>query len=259
MSSAFLRLETIELSRTALFLDFDGTLTPIVDRPDQVRPDRDLIATLDDLFQRLDGALAIVSGREISALDQFLAPYEFPASGVHGLEWRFANTEIQRRSVSEVSVAAITQDLEAFAATHSGLLLERKLGSVALHYRARPDLQEACRSAVTKALQGRDGLIAVEGKMVIEVKGHGGSKGTAVATFMSERPFIGRIPIFIGDDVTDEAGFAAVHALDGISIKVGVGETCAQARLDSPADVASWLRALVEGHTAEHAEGNATA
>lgn len=246
MSSAFDQLQALEISQTALFLDFDGTLAPIVNRPELVQIAPRVLELLEHLHDRLGGALAIISGREITVLDQFLSPYQFPASGVHGLEWRVSNSGILRRPIAETSLASALQDLERMAAQHSGILVERKLGSIALHYRARPDLRDACRRAVEKAIEGRDDLVTIDGKMVIEVKGHSGNKGMAIQTIMLEPPFRNKTPVFIGDDKTDEAGFAIVNARDGISIKVGTGDTCATYLLSDTDDVAAWLEALIE-------------
>lgn len=258
MQSAFEKVQALGRRNVALFLDFDGTLTPIVDHPDQVRVDSRLINSLSRLKDQLHGALAIISGREIAVLDRFFSPHTFPASGVHGLESRIPGGETHCLQSSEAALAAAVERLDAEAARHAGLLVERKRGSVALHYRARPELYETCRKAVEDAVAGTSGLSVVEGKMVFEVKAHGGSKGTAIQAFMQEPPFQSRTPVFVGDDVTDEAGFAAVNALGGISIKVGAGETVAQYRLDGPAEVAAWLDALADKHVSEMS-GRATA
>ena len=258
MSSAFDQLQTLEISQTALFLDFDGTLAPIVDRPELVQIAPRVLELVGQLHDRLDGALAIISGREIAVLDQFLSPYKFPASGVHGLEWRVSNSGILRRPIAETSLASVLQNLERMAAQHSGILVERKLGSIALHYRARPDLRDACRLTVEKAVGGRDDLVTIDGKMVIEVKGHSGDKGMAIQTIMLKPPFRDKTPVFIGDDKTDEIGFGIVNALGGISIKVGTGETCATNLLNDTDDVAAWLRALTERRHLKTMRGSVT-
>ncbi len=255
MRSAFGQIQDLGRRTTALFLDFDGTLTPIVNRPDQVLVEDRTVRLLARLMARLDGALAIISGREIATLDRFFSPHTFPASGVHGLEWRMAGTSIERLETSDSALGEVARQLAALTARHGELLLERKLGSVALHYRSRPDLFELCSQSVTDAVAGRTGLVIVEGKMVIEVKGHGGSKGLAIETFMREPPFACRIPVFVGDDVTDEAGFTAVNSLGGTSIKVGRGDTVARYRLKDAADVEDWLDRLAKKFDSETSAG----
>lgn len=257
MQSAFTTVAALNCAETALFLDFDGTLTPIVDRPDRVRVDHRIIDSLGELTNRLRGALAVVSGRDIADLDRYLSPHVFRASGVHGLELRIEGRDIRRLEINETALVEAVAKLEAVAKGHDDLLLERKPGSVALHYRACPDLYGRCKRAVADAVDGQDGLFVVEGKMVIEVKGHNGSKGTAIEAFMAHPPFLSRRPVFLGDDVTDEEGFVVVNALGGTSIKVGGGETVARHRLNDPADVADWLEMLIQEWEVAKVEGEA--
>ncbi|MGI9523865.1 MAG: trehalose-phosphatase [Hyphomicrobiaceae bacterium] len=246
MRSAIPTLDAVLPDAVALFLDFDGTLTPIVARPDEVHVDAKVLACLTDLLPLLDGALAIVSGRQIAELDRFLYPHLFPASGVHGFEQRMAGAGARRMSCDQKALQRVTERLSKFVADQGGLLLEKKPGSVALHYRARPDLSAACRDFVAEIVKDQNGLSVIEGKMVIEIKGHRGDKGSAIRTFLKEPPFIDRLPVFLGDDTTDEAGFLAVNTLGGVSIKIGHGETLARYRLKNTSDAADWLAWLVD-------------
>ena len=225
----------------ALFLDFDGTLTELAPRPEAVRVASGLIPTLKALHTQLGGALAIVTGRPEGDIDGFLAPLRLPMASEHGALYRLADT-----SVAAIAPPDLTQVLHAaqtLAAQHPGLLVEHKSASVALHYRQVQHLEDLCHDTLARALQGLQGVELLRGKCVFEVKARGVHKGQAIADFMGQAPFAGRMPVFVGDDVTDEAGFAAVQALGGWSIKVGEGPTMAQHRCMTPAALRGWLSA----------------
>ena len=236
----------------SLFLDFDGTLTEIAEAPDRVQVDSDLPRTLLSLHRAFDGAVAVVSGRPIAELDQFLAPARLPAAGIHGLERRGANGE-SRPPASASSATALDPLREALAslvADDPRLLVEDKGVAVALHYRLAPEREAECRRVVTEVLdRTRElaGFRVMLGKMVVEAKPAAGDKGAVIREFMGEPPFQGRRPVFAGDDVTDEDGFAVVEQLSGISVKVGDGDTVANFRAGSVVDLLTWLHALAEG------------
>jgi len=233
----------MDVGSTAFFFDFDGTLVDIAPEPHLVRVDALVRQALTQLQQLADGAVAVVSGREIAQIDKYLAPLVLPAAGVHGVEIRGADGRIARDEADELALEDVRQGIEAFVALHEGLLAEIKRGSIALHYRQRPDLQAACMAFAAKAeAQGR--FHVLHGKMVIEFKASPLTKGTAIATLMSQPPFRGRRPFFVGDDVTDEHGFLAVNRLGGISMKVGSGETQAHFRCEGVAAFARWLAAI---------------
>ena len=224
---------------TALFLDFDGTLADLAAQPEAVRVADDLVALLRLLFSEHDGALAIVSGRSLSDLDQFLRPLELPSAAEHGAQRRLADGQLV--SVAPPDLQHAIKVASALVTQHVGLRLEIKAAAVALHYRQAPELQSLCLQAMTEALVASTGVELLSGKYVFEIKPAGVSKGTAVAAFMREAPFAGRVPLFAGDDVTDEAGFAAVQSLGGAGIKVGDGATLAHYRCASPAALRQWL------------------
>lgn len=226
-------------ARSALFLDFDGTLVDLAERPEQVVAPASLIDTLRRLEAALGGALAVVSGRPIAQLDHFLAPLSLPAAGVHGAERRGGDGALQFAELASLDL--VERAAEALVAAHPALLLERKRGSLALHYRAAPELEHECRAAMSAAVAASPQLVLLPGKMVFEAKPATIGKGFAIAQLLREPPFAGRTPVFIGDDVTDEAGFEAVQATGGFGIKVGAGETCARWRLDDPDTVRGLL------------------
>ena len=232
--------------RIALFLDFDGTLVAIADRPDEVQLDLSTRKALMHLDSLLGGALAIVTGREIAAVDRFLDPLRLSIAGVHGLTRRDARGRTHRPAVDGGFVSAIEQALWPLLETHPALFLEYKYGAIALHYRSHPELERACTALMETAIADLPGVELKRGKMVVEAKAVGGNKGAAIADYLSEEPFSGRRAVFAGDDVTDEDAFVLVNARDGISIKVGPGKTNATYRAAGTGEFLEWLRQLPE-------------
>lgn len=225
----------------ALFLDFDGTLVDLAPRPEDVRVSDDVIVALARLQDRLEGALAVVSGRPISQIDQFLAPLHLPAAGLHGLEHRFTvNADIVRVEPCP-EIRALKGAVRNSGLLEKGVFLEDKGATVAFHYRAVPGMEAAVTRLVEEAVKALPALHIIRGKMVVEAKPFASDKGSAVHSFLEHPPFKGRKPIFIGDDVTDEDGIAAAQEAGGIGIKVGDGETCAHYRLADVAAVHDWL------------------
>ncbi len=225
----------------ALFLDFDGTLTEMAPRPEAVRISSGLVPTLAALSTHLDGALAIVTGRRETDIDYFLDPLRLPLASEHGSQYRLADGS--RPAVAPPDLAPVLQAATQLAVQYAGLLVEPKRASVALHYRMAPHLEDLCRSTLLAAMRYVQGVELMNGKFVLEVKPQGVHKGQAITDFMTQQPFAGRIPVFAGDDVTDESGFAAVSALGGWGIKVGEGPTMAQHRCMTPAALRGWLSA----------------
>ncbi|MEM7567075.1 MAG: trehalose-phosphatase [Pseudomonadota bacterium] len=225
----------------ALFLDFDGVLAEIVDDPEAVTVAPDTHAALPGLRDRLGGAMAMVSGRPIATIDRVLAPLTLPVAGLHGLERRDGAGTLQEPAASEAMDAY--RDRLLARAEAGGFPVEDKGASIALHYRRTPERKDEAVAVVTESLQGLDDLHLIHGKMVLEVKPQTSDKGVAVETFMAEAPFSGRMPIFVGDDVTDEDGFRAAQRLGGFGVKVGPGETAARHRLDDVTAVGAWLKA----------------
>lgn len=226
----------------ALFLDLDGTLIEIAPTPDAVRPASHLGALLESAALHAGSALAIISGRSIRDIDRILAPVALPAAGLHGLERRTAGGAY-RPPPALPRFNELRAALGGFAADRPGLLLEDKGATLALHYRARPELAAEAAAAVEAALGGaRRGITVQRGKAVIELRPEGADKGAAVAAFMSEPPFAGRRPVFAGDDITDEAAFRAVRAQGGVTLRVGgEADTAAEWRLANVEAVHAWL------------------
>jgi trehalose 6-phosphate phosphatase len=228
----------------ALFLDFDGTLVAIANRPDDVRLDPQTREALAKLNELLAGALAIITGRDIAAVDRFLAPLRLSTAGVHGLMRRDAQGRTYASVLDPALPAAVERAVFPLLAKHPGLLVERKHGALALHYRAHPELEQASIEAMENAAGELQQTEIMRGKMVVEVKATGGNKGAAIADFLNEKPFAGRRAVFAGDDETDEDAFALVNARGGISIKVGPGVTQATYRAAGTGEFLAWLRQL---------------
>ena len=206
-----------------LFLDVDGTLVEIAESPDGVTLDPRLPPALDALSRKLGGAVALVSGRPITYLDTLFAPLHLPMAGLHGLERRCADGCIHPATVMP-AIRTAADAVRDFARGYPDLLVEDKEATVALHYRQALDLAQPVIAFADALARDLDGVSVQKGKMVVEFRPTGANKGTAIETFMQKDPFRGRRPVFIGDDVTDEAGFAVVNRLQGHSIRVGDGE-----------------------------------
>lgn len=233
--------------RVCLFLDFDGTLVEFAAHPDDVVLSTAVRDDIARLHEKLGGALAIITGRPVEDIDVFLAPLRLPVAGVHGLVRR-DSAGIQHAADFDVAaLACLAERLQAFAGGESGLLVERKTGSVALHYRKRPELEAAAhaamRAAVAACTAQADVFHVMSGKMVIEARAAESTKAHAIRDFLDEPPFAGRTPVFAGDDVTDEHGFAEINSRNGVSIKIGEGQTIAAFRIATIAEFHAWLHA----------------
>lgn len=227
----------------ALFLDVDGTLLDIAPEPDavQVTPDvKDIVAAL---REGLAGAIALVSGRSLANLDKLFAPFHLPAAGQHGVELR--RLDVVTRLPEDPNLSRIASELARFAADRPGILVEDKGYSIAVHYRQAPLEYEPLRDRIAQLMQERgETLDLLSARMAFDIKPKEANKGRAIEWLMAKPPFNGRVPVFVGDDTTDEDGFRAVTKLNGHAVKVGFeGETCATYRVSSPTELRAWLRA----------------
>lgn len=232
----------------ALFLDFDGTLVEIADRPTDVRvPDR-VPALLDRLRRALRGAVALVSGRSIAELDRLFAPLHLPAAGQHGLEWRGANGTVQQASVPGDALARARVAMDQLTPDHPNLLVEDKGLSLAVHFRQAPAAEPRVRAILDGIAAATDGRFHVQtGKMILELKPAAAGKGTVVERFLEESPFRARTPVFLGDDVTDEDGFAIAQRHGGFGVRIGPAEgTAAAYTLPTVSTALAWLEAIAD-------------
>lgn len=236
----------------AYFLDVDGTLINIAQTPDAAIVPPSLLAILARLKQASQGALALVSGRALSDLEHRFGCLHIPCAGQHGLERRDVQGRLWVHTPPPDAIFVIKNALIPALARYRGLLLEDKGVSLALHYRHAPRQAAHVHYLMKKllSLHGQD-LQLQKGKFVVELKPKGVDKGVAIREYLADPPFSGRRPVYIGDDQTDEHGFAAVNALGGLSIKVGKGRTLAHYRLPSVAAVHTWLSHLTPEHTNE--------
>jgi trehalose 6-phosphate phosphatase len=224
----------------ALFLDFDGTLVDIAPTPDSIMVPEELAERLEAMAERYEGRVALVSGRSAADVTGHIGPAELALAGSHGLERFRADGSALEPNAAKLpwGVAAAVC---AFAERRPGLAYEAKSHGAALHYRAAPQL-EAEAIAFVEKVAAEHGLAVKRGKCVVELVPRGADKATAVYAFMREKSFMGALPIFVGDDATDEDGFRAAAELGGFGIVVGERPSpFARYRLATPAEVHEWL------------------
>lgn len=231
----------------ALFLDIDGTLLEFAAHPGAVTVDQDLARLLRGLYDETAGAVALISGRTVADADSLFAPLKLCVAGQHGAERRDFAGGLHLHAPPVDGLRRAAERLRRLVSPHPGLVLEEKGMNLALHFRGAPLLEAELVPLVEQLVSELGQEFELQaGKMVLEIKPTGKDKGTAIEEFMQEHPFRGRIPIFIGDDLTDEYGFTLVNRLGGHSIKVGPGASVAQWRLADASAVRGWLDRLAK-------------
>lgn len=228
---------------SALYLDFDGTLVDLAPTPDTVRPAAGLTGVLASLHELLGGAVAIVTGRRLDTVDAYLAPLRFSGAGLHGAQLRLSAAH-QHSAEVPAEVAQLAADLLAAYRDDPRILVEDKGGAVALHFRLAPERAAEC-SALMHRLALDHGLDVISGHAVVEARRPGVNKGVGLRSLAEVEPFSGRVPVFVGDDTTDEDAIRVAQALGGSGIRVGGGASIARHRLADVAAVHRWLRASV--------------
>lgn len=227
------------LGEASLFLDFDGTLIEIAERPDAVKVSARLSQVMGRLIDRLEGRVAVISGRPAEQLERLLG-CPITIVGSHGLEFHGDLARLGNGS-RPPALAEALRAMHALADRRPALLVEDKPFGAALHFRQCPEAEAECH-ALAEDLAARHGLLLQPGKMMIEVRAPGGDKGTAIRTLMRETPFAEGTPVFMGDDLTDEPGFAAATELGGAGILVGERRpSLALFRLGGVAAAIAWL------------------
>ena len=241
--------KVVDMKRMALLLDVDGTLLDIAATPNSVVVSPCLLTTLCKLIQLCDGALALVSGRTIASLDRLFAPAQTAAVGGHGVELRFSgDSPVLKRFAIPLSTR-LRHELHQLVATDRRLFIEDKNYAIAVHYRLAREREPFLRDEIAEAVRraDTDSLEILAGKAVLEVKSRHVSKGLAVSELLAAQAFAGRIPLFIGDDITDESVFAVLPDFGGYGYSVGKLIRGACGTLSSPREVRSWLASLAGG------------
>ncbi len=227
-----------------LFLDVDGTLIELTDSPLDTFADAELKTLLHEVAERLGGAVALVSGRSIDYLDALFAPLRLPAAGLHGVERRKASGAMHGASFVDTQLTRARAAVTALAVAHPGTSVEDKGRTIAVHFRMAPHHEASVRQSLIEIAKPLGTNYHIQdGNMVLEIKPRGFTKAAAIKAFMREPPFSGRVPVFVGDDLTDQDGFRLVEDQGGISIAVG-GRVHARFRLENAAAVRTWLQGI---------------
>jgi trehalose 6-phosphate phosphatase len=240
------------LGECAVLLDIDGTLLDLAPTPREVWVPPGLANTLKRLHEKTSGALALVSGRSLNDIDLIFAPEQFPAVGGHGAEMRLASDSEAVAVHAPPMDKELKRRLAAIAKLSPGILLEDKGYSLALHYRLAPHAEKAIYEAVSliRADLPNAPIEILPGKCVCEIKHSGFTKATGVRELMTHAPFRGRLPFFIGDDVTDESVFAIMPDFGGLAFSVGRRAQGVAGHFDEPRDVRAWLAHLADDEAA---------
>jgi len=242
------------LRECAILLDVDGTIVDIAPTPREIWIPPSLRQVLVQLQERTGGAVALVSGRSVSDLDLIFAPLVLTAVGGHGAEFRPVGHGQRGDTKPAALDANLKRQLAAISEAGPGILVEDKGYSLALHYRLAPLKEDLVRSEVARicAQFPSASLEILPGKLVVEIKPSGFSKATGVRMLMTQPPFAGRHPIFIGDDTTDECVFDIMPEFDGLAISVGRKVPGVTSTFDSPENVRAWLERIVQDEEKVH-------
>lgn len=232
------------LERASLFLDVDGTLAEFVSPAAPFDLGEEVRGLIRNLAERLEGRVAIVSGRALANLVEIIGHEGIELAGSHGLERRRADGRVERPGRPE-TLDRLAEEVRVFAETR-GLNWENKPGGAAIHFRDTPG-DEAAVDDFAREIAARYGLRHQPGAMVRELRVVGPDKGDIVRELMREPPFASGLPVFVGDDLTDEDGFTAAAALGGAGVLVGdQRQTAARYRLPSVAAARRWLGGMGE-------------
>lgn len=224
-----------------VFLDVDGTLLDLAPSPQSAYVDDRLRDLLLRVRIALGGAVALLSGRSLTTIDDLFALYTWPAAGLHGGERRDASGQLHVRAADAAPLEPVRAALRRLVEQTPGAVLEDKQLALAVHYRAAPEFEWKLRRIVRQcAVPLAPEYHVFDGKCVVEIKPVAANTGHAIRAFLEERPFAGRVPVFFGDDVTDIDGFACVEAAGGVSIAVGA-DLPAMLHLASPREVHALL------------------
>ncbi|MFU8927514.1 trehalose-phosphatase [Acinetobacter puyangensis] len=228
-----------------LFLDIDGTLADFQLDPEDTFIPQNTLEVIQRILQHKVPVIA-VTGRSVQVAQQLFSPMLVPIAGTHGLEIQMDQTTTLQTNVQADDFVQIQQELKVLCQSYPELLIENKKYAVALHYRQYPEFAEIAQQIMQTLLQRYPALKLNQGKYVFELLPKQADKGEAIQTILNYLNIPKVLPIFIGDDRTDETGFIKINRLDGISIKVGQGETQAKFRLENIEKVADFLASFSE-------------
>lgn len=225
----------------SLFLDFDGTLVGIAPTPDTIEVPADLARRLAALQEATDGALAIVTGRDVRDIEIHLPEFDGPIAGGHGSHVRTGDGRYEIGTFDEMQLETIRRRASEYAGRVDGMHVEEKRAGCVLHYRQAPQAGADAGRFVAALLQDHPDFVAEAAKMAFEIRPRAVTKAAAVADFSGRPPFRGRIPAFAGDDVSDEPAFRWVNDRGGFSIRIGAGPTAARYCAESVEHFAQWI------------------
>lgn len=242
-------LPSANLCDIAVLLDIDGTILDIAPTPGAVIVPASLRQTLTRLSRETGGALALVSGRSLGDIDLLFAPLRLPAIGGHGAEIRLSPHKDAETEHAQALDGTLRERLAEIAVDAPGVLVEDKGYSLAVHYRLAPEHEGRVKEAIAaiKADWPKEPIEVLPGKSVVEIKPATFHKGVAIRELMQHKPFAGRRPIFVGDDVTDESAFAVMPEFNGMGFSVGRSAPGTAHCFAAPRDVRHWLARLSYG------------
>lgn len=234
------------LSGLSVFLDIDGTLLDLAQTPDAVIVPKGLENDLGGLSARVGGALALVTGRSVDFVERLFPRQVFFVAGLHGAEIRAPGSAEPAFDPGLREFEEAKARIAQAARKWPGVLVEDKGIAVALHYRQAPAREAVVNALMTEIERCVPGWELQPGKFVLELRPAGRDKGDALRAFMERTPFIGRLPLAIGDDVTDEAMFRAANDAGGLSVRVGDPgyPTAARGHVATPSALRAWIAAL---------------
>ncbi|MBW3098619.1 trehalose-phosphatase [Pseudohoeflea coraliihabitans] len=235
----------INVLNTAILLDFDGTLVDIAARPDAIRYTPADGRLLSSLMQGFHGAVAVVTGRDLADISYYLGGFAGTVSGGHGAQIRRDGEIVTQAEFDAERLEHIKNAVTEFAVIDPRVILEEKSTGMVLHFRQNPEVESLVRTFAECLLSGCDDFELQPAKMAFEIKPKNISKAAAIEQILQQPEFAGRVPLYAGDDTTDETAFACVNDMGGLSIKIGAGPTCAQYRAESPAVLKRWLSATL--------------
>lgn len=230
----------MDSNQVVLFLDIDGTISEFHPDPDKSIIHPEIINILKNLQQYIQ--LILVTGRSILQAQKLIHPLQWNIAGSHGLELIYQADLKTLISLNKPQLQALKQYIQEQAVQIPDLRIEVKDYSVALHFREHPQLEDRIHAFALECLNQFSDFELKAGKYVFELVPKGANKGSAIQQIIQQYHLTDHYHMFIGDDLTDEAGFKVINALHGCSIKVGLGQTLARYRLENVSQVQAFLK-----------------